>query len=212
MSSRNGEAIPWHYTHDANSGLSVWRWGTVHFTATIMTNGPQAMSWQVESHLSGPAYLGGAVDKDFVDAESSVRECIGKALPPELGYMSYAGRHATTYVLADGSPVNVAPLVNRRCVVNLITATGAQQTYRGVLMTHHWHIGLRDNHGEQTVFQSRHVASVYAEEGSPLDMTSWTGVGRVYRGKPSRGCTGLHGFLAGTVDHDGSPCPVHERN
>ncbi|WP_323791664.1 hypothetical protein [Nocardioides sp.] len=210
-------AIPWRYV-DLDL-LEVWLWETEHFEAKV-TAEPNCFAWEVGdlvvSNDGMPRWLTGGRAVDFATAEQSIREVIGKSYPVRFGYRPYAGRLATTFLIATGERLDLGPFHGTRALVSVRMPGGADQSFLGRCSIQHYELLLTTDSGHQVKIQPPYIVSVTGENGATArasaSSSSFVGVGggRIYKGKMVNGCTGSHGFLPDTIEHDGPPCQVHE--
>lgn len=224
--------IPWAYSD--SPGVLLWTWVTEHFVATI--RGSQAAidpalaggadrvvrsySWELADVMRRqqgmPRILVEGECGQFAEAEALIREHVGKAYDPRLGYQHFAGPYATTFTIADGSHVDAADLIGIRCTATVLLAGGAREMVSGDLTVHHYTWRLRDGDdifeiAPEHVVELRHRSVAADKAAALIDMPTYTGIGRLHRDEWRRGCTGAAGFDFGTVDHAGCPrCPLHE--
>ena len=206
------EPVPWTFVdHEL---LKVWTWLTPHFEARV-TAEQNSFSWEVNDYISGvdgePRFLTEGRSREFAEAETAVREVIGKSYPPKHGYGSYAGALATTFTIATGERVDFGLFSGSRAVVTVRLPHGIQ-SFLGHVMVVHYEVIVTPEHGAPVKIQPAHIVKVVGEGGSSATEASaaYTGVGRIYRGSVRRGCSGTPGFLPDTIDHHGPACPVHE--
>lgn len=204
-------AIPWAYLdHDL---MKMWVWRTEHFEVRITAN-INSYSWQIIDLITSPdgLFLTEGVSKDFADAENEVRETIGKSYPIKYGYAPYAGSLATTFTIATGERIDFGLFSGKRAVVTVRLSTGAEQSFIGSIRVVHYEIHLTPDTGSAVRIQPAHIAKVTGEGGGVLGQarSSYTGMGRIYRGSIPRGCNGKPGFLPDTIDHTGDACAIHE--
>lgn len=204
-------AVPWAF---AGSGaVRVWTWSTPHFVATI-TEHVNRYSWVVEDLVvnpGNPRTVGDGVCATFTAAEDQVRASVGKSYPRDLGYRRFAGPLATTFQDSQGVEVDFGVWEGRRVVVTVATARGSERRYAGTLRVEHFDVLVESASGSAVRISPAHVLSVASVEGGRVGHDhGYTGVGRVYRGTTGGGCSGVAGFVAGTVDHFGEACRIHE--
>lgn len=222
--------IPWKYTD--SPGVLLWTWSTEHLSARIMgyeVPNPddltgariiKSYNWElsdlIKRHQGMPRLLIEGVAATFEDAEHAIREHIGKCYDPRLGYGPIAGPWAFRFTIATGEVLDIRPFVNTRCAVTVLLPDGTETTVIGDLATrgYKWRLNGTESVLELT---PEHVVSVTnrseaAERAASYShLDSYSGIGRIYKEEPRRGCTGRPGFTVGTVDHAGAPrCPIHE--
>ncbi len=225
-------AIPWTYSD--SPGVLMWTWVTDHFVATIRgaqvaveldeSTGAERVvrsySWELSDLMRRqqglPRLLIEGACADFAEAEQFVREHVGKAYDPRLGYATYAGPLATTFTIADGRRIDVGDLIGVPCTVTVLVAGGARESVAGDLSVHHyrWRLRSGDDIFEITpehVVEVRHRSRAADKAAEISRSATYAGVGRIHRAEWKPGCTGSPGFDASTVDHAGAPrCPLHE--
>lgn len=239
MSAGLLEPIPWAFT-DA-PGVLLWSWVTEHFVARISGtevgaagDGASAetlpghagrrfvrsYSWDVSDRMRTnqglPRLLVEGVAETFTDAETMVRENVGKLYDPRLGYRRFAGPLAFTFTLSTGERMDVSSYIGTRCAVTVLMPDRSERTVTGDFDVHHF--GWRISTPERVLeIVPEHVLrlsnrSEAAERATAIThKDSYSGIGRIYREDPRPGCTGRAGFSVGTVDHAGAPrCPLHE--
>lgn len=204
-------AIPWHFIdHDL---MKVWLWRSEHFEARV-TADINSFSWDITDLVASREgiFLTEGRSQDFNTAENEVREAIGKSYPTKYGYGVYAGALATTFAIATGERLDFGLFAGGRAVVTVRLPTGRDQSFVGSIRVHHYEIWLTPDTGSTVRIQPAHIVKVTGEGGGvhAEAKTSWTGMGRVYRGNIPRGCNGKPGFMPDTVDHSGDVCAVHE--
>lgn len=204
--------IPWNYV---DAGLARWWvWGTEHFEAKVSAEG-NSFAWEIGDKIVPsqglPRFLCEGRTGDFGAAESAVREAVGKSYPSLLGYGPYIGALATTFTIADGSRVNLGEFDGQPVVVVVRVGNGLTRQIMGEGRVVHWEYHV-DQSGSVLAIQPSHIESIKRESGAGVSAASsaYTGLGRVYRGEVSVGCTGTPGFQPGVVDHSGPTCPIHE--
>ena len=225
-------AIPWVYSD--SPGVLMWTWVTDHFVATI--RGSQAAvdpahaggadrvirsyTWELSDLIRRqqdlPRLLIEGTCGSFDEAEDFVREHVGKAYDPRLGYGPIAGPFATTFTVADGRRIDVGDLIGHRCTVTVLVAGGGQDSVAGDLSVHHYRLRLRDGDSvyeitPEHIVDVRHRSRAADRAAAVTASPTYSGIGRIHKVEWRRGCTGAPGFDPGTVDHAGAPrCPLHE--
>jgi hypothetical protein len=204
-------AIPWAFIdHDL---MKIWVWRSDHFEARI-TADINSFSWEILDLMASPdgIFLTEGRSKDFNDAENEVREAVAKSYPPKYGYAAYAGPLATTFTIATGERVDFGTFAGMRAIVTVRLPNGNHQSFLGTVRVVHYEIHLTPDTGQAIRIQPAHIVKVAGEGGTARTdaNSSFTGMGRIYKGKIPRGCTGKPGFLPDTIDHTGDRCPVHE--
>ncbi len=207
-------AIPW--THETSDFGSVWIWETSSFLVTV--NGDmRSFYWTLadknEEPNKPPKPFSDGQAVSFEQAEQTIRETIGKAYPPALGYQMYAGPLAFTFTISTGEKVDFTRFIGRRVKVVVATRDGDDVTYEGKAHVEHYDVVLV-NGSEAFYISPSFIVSIHMDGNAgavsrqPLPLTH---TGRIIQGKMSPGCTGKQGFLPGTVEHYGIVCPVHEQ-
>lgn len=206
-------AIPW--THQAGDFGSVWIWESDSFLVTV--NGDmKSFYWTLadknEEPDKPPKPFADGQAKTFEQAEQSIRETIGKAYPPSLGYQVYAGYLANTFTISTGEKKDFTEYLGRTVAVVVASREGPDVTYRGKAHVEHYDFVLVN--GKEAIHISPSYIISITIEGKAAPATVKKVVtltsGRITQGRATAGCTGKTGFLPGTVEHYGAPCPVHE--
>jgi hypothetical protein len=195
---------------------AVWQWDTDTFL--IVVNGDKRSFYWTISDKSGqpdgslrPFADGQAAS--FDDAERGLRETIGKAYPPSLGFQDYAGPLATTFMIGTGQQVDLGQYAGLHVTVQVANPGSPDVQYSGRAHVQHYDFVLTN--GDDAV----HITPSYIMRVTPVGVPGgrsqarYVGQQTAVRSCPgtvSRACTGVPGFLAGTVDHHGPTCPVHE--
>lgn len=240
MSAGLVDPIPWGFT-DA-PGILLWSWVTESFIARI-SGAEVALSdsavdaaelapglvgrrfvrsytWDVSdrmrTHQGLPRLLIDGTSSTFVEAETLVREHVGKLYDPRLGYRRFSGALAFTFTLATGESLDVSGFIGTHCNVTVLLPDGSERTVSGDfdVESYRWSLSAATEVVEIVPehvvrVSNRSEAAERAQELTRLD--SYSGFGRMYREDPRPGCTGRAGFTVGTVDHAGAPrCPLHE--
>jgi len=220
-------AIPWTYTDEA--GMVQWSWVTEHLAARIVAvvsadaSGNRVIRyyhWELADRMrlnqGMPRLLIEGDASSFDEAESLVREHVGKCYDPRLGYRRYAGSHAFTFELSSGERKDVSGLIGSEVTITVVASDGSTHSWRGDFDVSGYRWRLRTS---ERVFDitPEHVVSITdrsahaAEAARITHPDSYSGVGRIYREDFRAGCTGRPGFLPQTVDHAGATrCPIHE--
>lgn len=199
--------IPWF--HSVADFGSVWRWSTPHFMVTVTSDG-KSYYWRVADLTAGrerPLLDGQGAT--FGQAEAGIREAIGKSYSPKLGYGKYAGSYATTFMLADGSKKDLGVYDGMKVVVDVINSQGEVRTLSGVARISHYELLVIQGEITFRIYPS-HITRIQADGQLPPKDDGYQGKTRTMEGQVIPGCTGRAGFLAGTVDHVGRKCPIHE--
>lgn len=223
------QPIPWTFT-DA-PGVLQWTWVTEHFVAKVTgtevaeDDGTgrrvvRSYGWDLADRIRPqqgmPRHLVDGISSSFDEAESRVREHLGKSYDSRLGYRRFAGSLAFTFTLSSGEVVDVSPFIGTRCAVTVLLPDRSERTVSGDFDVHHYKWQL-SSPGEVVTVIPEHVLritnrSLAAEKAAAIThIDSYSGVGRIYREEPRPGCTGRPGYTVGTVDHAGAHrCPLHE--
>ena len=214
MTAASGLApIPWRFV---DTDLArMWLWETPHFEAKIAAD-LNSFSWELGDLVipnQGLArFLAEGRTADFATAERDVRETVGKSYPARMGYASFAGDLSTTFVLATQQRVNLGEFNGQPVVVTVRLPNGLSKSVVGHARVVHWELHLETLGGAIVRVQPAHITSIVREGGGGVSSSAaaYTGVGRIYRGLVSGGCSGFPGYLPGTVDHVRGKCAVHE--
>lgn len=204
--------IPWRFVD--TDLAQMWLWETPHFEARVSQN-LNSFTWELGDLLvpnQGLArFLAEGQTRDFAEAETAVRETVGKSYPARLGYAPYTGDLATTFTLATGERVNLGEFNGQGVVVTVRQSNGINKSVIGHARVVHWELVL-ETHGSTIRVQPTHIVSIVREGGGGASKSAsdYTGMGRLYRGKVKAGCTGQPGFMPDTIDHTGPKCGVHE--
>ncbi len=225
-----GTPIPWHFTD--MPGVLQWTWLTPHFVATIrgeefsgdgVEEGKRHVRfyrWEVGDMIvpqqGTPRLLIEGSATTFEEADEHIREHVGKAYDPSLGYRAYAGSLAYTFTLATGERVDVREFVGTHCSLRVLTADRGEQLVAGDFDVRNYEFCLTTATDVMCVvpehvlkITNRSEAAEKAAKVTRLD--SYVGIGRIYAEEKRPGCTGRPGYHPGTVDHAGAPrCPLHE--
>lgn len=202
--------IPW--SHQISDFGAVWRWETKHFVVTV--NGDaRSCYFQIADKVSNP----GGDPRPFQDgrtatfeqAELLIREVIGKAYKPALGYGQFAGSLATTFRLANGQDVDLGPYTGHMTVATILNPDGTTADYTGIARVEHYELVLA---GDNTYRISPSYITGLRIAGRTVKtpVAAKAKANRTVRGVVTPGCTGKAGFLPNTIEHTGRICPVHE--
>lgn len=220
--------IPWAFTD--TPGLLQWSWVTEHFSARV--NGTEvdaehadrrqvrSYTWEisdlVRKQQDVPRLLVQGTTTSFDEAETLIREHVGKLYDPRLGYRRFAGPLAFTFTLSTGARVDVSEYIGTRCSVTVLMPDRSERTVSGDLDVMHYKWRLSSPEQVLEILPD-HVLRItnrseVAERATEITRNqTYSGIGRIYREDPRPGCTGRPGFTTGTVDHAGSArCPIHE--
>lgn len=203
-------AIPW--SHTLTEIGSIWKWETAHFVVTV-TGDQRSCYYKISDKSSGserPFTDGQA--RTFEQAETLVRETVGKAYPPGLGYQAYAGYLATTFRLGNGKDFDFGPWIGKTISLTAIAADGTDQTFTGTAGVEHYDIILTIDGRALRVSPTRIVNVTGVGYTPPANQATPPRAGRTYEGSVVPGCTGTPGFMPGMVDHASVTCPIHERS
>lgn len=135
--------IPW--SHERSDFGSVWLWETPHFLVTVNGN-ERSCYYQIADKLANPQ----AAPKPFADgqtatfeqAERLIRETVGKAYPPNLGYQRIAGPLATTFNLASGERVDLGVYSGKEVTVTVAKPDGSEEQFHGLARIRNYHFVL----------------------------------------------------------------------
>ena len=230
MSTGLAEPVPWTFTD--SPGILLWTWITGHFVARITgtevenDEDPEgrriirSYAWDLSDKIRTsqglPRLLVEGNATSFEEAESLIREHVGKCYDPRLGYRRFAGSLTFTFTLSSGARVDVTEYIGTRCAVTVLMPDRTERTVSGNFDVSNYKWRLTSSE-EAFEILPEHVIRITnrseaAERASAITRNdSYSGIGRIYREEPKPGCTGKPGFMMGTVDHAGSPrCPIHE--
>lgn len=201
--------IPW--SHTLTEIGSIWHWDTAHFIVTV-TGDDRSFFYKISDKSSGierPFTDGRA--RSFEQAEMLVRETIGKAYPPGLGYQLYAGYLATTFRLGNGTDFDFGPWIGQEVTITAIDADGSDRSFTGHVSINHYDVILDISDRTLKISPTRILRVEGTAYTAPVSPASAPRAGRTYPGTMEPGCTGSPGFMPGMVDHFGITCPIHER-
>lgn len=230
MSGGLAEPVPWTFTD--SPGILLWTWITDHFVARITgtevenEDDPDGrriirsyhwdLSDKIRTNQGLPRLLIDGSAPSFEEAESLVREHVGKCYDPRLGYRKFAGPLAFTFALSTGERLDVTQYIGTRCAVTVLMPDATEKTVTGDfdVANYKWRL-TSPEHVLEII--PEHVVRITnrseaAERATAITRNdSYSGIGRIYTEEPKPGCTGVPGFMMGTVDHAGAPrCPIHE--
>lgn len=135
--------IPW--SHTMSDLGSVWKWSTPDFTVVI-TGDSRSFYWVLSDTSLNPEGeprpFADGTTASFEQAERAIRETLGKAYPPQMGYRQYAGSLATTFILADGRAHDLEEFVDRRVTVTVAERGWDGLPCRGVASVEHYDLVL----------------------------------------------------------------------
>lgn len=210
MVSSTLPAIPW--AHSSSDFGSVWRWETPHFIITV--NGDHRSCYYTIADKSAapgspPRPLADGTAATFEQAERQIRETIGKAYHPSLGYQPYAGGLATTFTLATGQRVDLGEYADQLVTLTVSTPDGQGTTdYTGTVAFEHYELILTTGNIRIRISPT-YIHAIRLIKRTTASVVP-TRVNRTVEGQLVPGCTGVPGFIGGTVEHTGIPCPIHE--
>lgn len=161
----------------------------------------------VDEEANGVMFAEGR-SASFAAAENQIRETIGKAYGPRLGYQKWSGDLANTFVIATGEKQNFTPYLGAQVKVTVTTRTGYQEDHYGILRVQHYDITLETETGILKIPPTFiiKISNPYVKERQ----AGGGGIGRTYKGVLTQGCSGTPGFFPGTIEHRGGLCPIHE--
>lgn len=203
--------IPW--VHQSGEIAAVWKWETPHFIVTV-TGDNRSVYFQVADKSKGrpiPFTDGQAVT--FDDAELLIREAVGKAYSEILGYRHYAGHLATTFLLGNAERVDLGPYVGKLIKVVVLNEKLEKEFYSGHATIEHYDLILTSGQNIIRISPSEIIdIGVLTNYGATkrIDQGPASKASRTISGSMSPGCTGITGYIDGTVDHTGPACPIHE--
>lgn len=230
MSSGLAEPVPWTFTD--SPGILLWTWITDHFVARItgteVDNDEdvagrriiRSYGWDLSDKIRTtqglPRLLIEGNATSFEEAETLIREHVGKCYDPRLGYRRFAGSLTFTFTLSTGECIDVTEYIGTRCAVTVLMPDRTERTVSGTfdVSSYRWRLTSSE---EAFDILPEHVVRITnrseaAERATAITRNdSYSGIGRIYREEPKPGCTGKPGFMMGTVDHAGAArCPIHE--
>lgn len=201
------KVIPW--IHQGDEITTLWTWDTEHFTVTV-TGNINSMYFRIHDKGSNQVFFDGQ-SVTFEEAEGVIRETIGKAYHPALGYRNFAGPLATTFMIATGDKKDLSRYIGRAVNVKVLSASGSQESYSGVAEIVGYYLELHTAKIHIKVLPSHILEIEPVVEVEGLDSEYERISGRIFKGKREPGCTGVQGFMENTVEHNSLPCPIHER-
>jgi hypothetical protein len=212
MSSVTGNPIPW--TFEVNPIMRQWVWITEHFEARIITEG-NSFVWEVGdliiSNQGLPRFLGEGRAGIFTAAENAVKDLVSKAYQTKFGYRDFAGPLATTFLTSGGKTIDFGPYEGVDTCVHVALPSGEQRSYTGILKVHHFEVRIVTPSGTMRIHPPYITNVVRTTGGSGHAAGATSRVhGRIFEGNPGPSCTGMPGFITGTIDHTGELCPIHE--
>lgn len=155
--------IPW--AHSTTGLGSVWQWTTPHFKATV-TGDTRSCYWNLVDLTDGrERVFADGRSATFAQAERQVRETVGKAYDPRLGYQPFAGPLATTFTISTGEKIDLGPYHNRPVEVVAITSDGGTAHFVGTGQVSHYDFVVTG----QT--QSARISPTYIVNIGPLDVS-----------------------------------------
>lgn len=204
--------IPWE--HELTDLQTAWLWETDAFVVRVLGD-IHSCYYTVTDKLANPnnpELIADGQTASFHQAECRIRELIGKAYKPELGYRKYAGNLATTFTISNGDRIDFGPYEGHMVTVEVYTGNSSTRALTGELRIENFYVSLIK--GETHVnIRPTHVKSITLlnrarqEKVNRYERIS----GRTYRANWEAGCTGEDGFLVNTVEHRYAVCPVHEQ-
>lgn len=208
--------VPWLFVDSPL--LKAWTWSTEHFEAKIFSMGTQnGYAWKVvDSSGSRAVTLGAGEAQRFNQAEDELLELIGKSYPITLGYQSYAGDLATTFVLRSGRKVDLAPYVGTDVIVDVFNKEDPSTpiTLVGVFSIKNYKVHIRTDRSSVSAVPPEFIINIRREfdPTKMQDKVERQGSRRVFQQEWVKGCTGRPGFLVGTVIHNPTDefCPIHD--
>ena len=201
-------AIPW--AHSSSDFGSVWVWETKNFIVTV-NGGGQSCYYVITNKSQKENEIRPFADgraATFREAEELIRETIGKAYNPSLGYQEYAGYFATTFRISNGERLDLGEYLNKEVEVQVINSVGKTDSYFGVVSVKNYELWLtKDN-------QVVKIPPAYIQKVMiPERIASKTLPSMPYRsftGTITKECNGIMGKLEGTIEHYEGKCLVHE--
>ena len=203
--------IPWQ--HSSEDFGSVWLWETPHFVVTVNGNDRSCyytISDKSHARAGTVRLLSDGQSASFEQAELLIRETLGKSYHPSLNYQHYAGPLATTFRLADGRDLDLAPYVDELVRVTVLNRDGSRASYEGRAKVENYDLLLANDEGQIRISPS-FIADI-ALSGVGRKAVPQNRLDRTVKGKMQPGCTGTPGFILGTVEHTGRDCPIHENH
>lgn len=204
--------IPWH--HDLSDLQAVWLWETEAFIVKVLGD-VHSCYYTVTDKLADPAkpeLIADGQTASFHQAEMRVRELIGKAYNPNLGFRKYAGNLATTFTISTGNRIDFGPYEGQMVTVEVFTGNSSTRALTGELRIENFLVSLIK--GETHVnIRPTHVKTITLLNNARQEkLTRYERIsGRTYRANWEEGCTGEDGFLMNTVEHRYAVCPIHEQ-
>lgn len=203
--------IPWEYLNTPLSKL--WRWLTKDFDAHVKSDGNFFVITVSDLTRGRRVPVYNEMATDFTQASNQVLEFVGKSYPASLGYKKWAGELATTFAISTHERINFAPLEGQHVELYTIGQLG-EDKFEGSLAVVNHRIELRQDNGKVVSIPPALIVSIDGNAANKYraSLAPTINVPRIVPGKPSPGCTGVAGFLPGTVDHPRSStwCPVHK--
>lgn len=201
--------IPW--SHTITEFGALWKWATQHFE--VMVNGDgKAYYYTISDKSTGTLKpFADGTGATFEQAEQLIRGIIGKAYDPALGYQHFAGHYATTFTLANGQSLDLAPFVGKAVEVEVVVPNKGRQVYTGIAHIKHYELIIVNGDLAVKIVPVKIARIGYVVDLHPDSKPHFEKViGRTYKGGLLPGCNGNLGFMPDTVDHAGLPCPIHE--
>jgi hypothetical protein len=187
----------------------VWRWETQNFV--VIVNGNERSCYYIISSKSKTGETKPFADgttSTFEQAELLIRETIGKAYKPILGYQHFAGPLATTFTIGNGDKVDLGEYSGHEVEVTVMNPDGTLSTYVGIASIRHYDFVITSQ-SLDTLISPTYIKTIeFAGRVNPVAVPSRLDL--IMAGQVELGCTGNEGFIPGTVEHYGIACPVHE--
>lgn len=210
MNSHTLAPIPW--TYDTSDIGTVWRWENDTFVATV-TSDERSFYWTLSDKSADPSgdprLFAESQANSFESAERGIRETVGKAYSPLLGFRRFAGALATTFMLGTGETVDLGIYTGRKIRVTVAQRDASDEVVRGIASVEHYELLLTDGDDVLRILPS-FIVDITPEGVKTPVVSATPKSSRTVQGRFEPGCTGRPGFLANTVEHDGAPCPLHE--
>lgn len=201
--------IPW--AHTISEFGALWKWATRNFEVLINGDG-RAYYYTISDKSTGVLKpFADGTGATFEQAEQMIRGIIGKAYDPALGYQQYSGPYATTFALANGQQMDLAPFVGKAVEVEIVIPNKGRQVYTGIAQIRHYELLIMNGDLAVKVVPNKVARIGYVVDLNPDHKPEFEKiVGRTFRGNMLPGCNGMPGFMPDTVEHSGISCPIHE--
>lgn len=215
MSNQKTLPIPWQLSDHGD--YVMYFWPTLHFEATIQTDGTKNFFWNIDDISQGEArpFMSGH-NSSLKDAEKEIKGFIGKSYEAKDGYKQYAGKEATTFTIFDGTEVDFGPLESKKIIVVVKLDAVNQRKLSGILHISHYDLHITPEYGNAQSIPPNHIVSIQSEYGG-TDLTAGQNKRnnttiRTYEGVWKNGCSGKAGFMENTVEHSPNDawCPIHD--